>query len=184
MTVVALATVEQVKGYLGMNCSQDDALLERLVVSASGYIQTWLNRELGLGQYTETLSGTDGATMMLKNTPVTDVSEVLINGLSIPLSTSAYMAGYVFDDAHVALRGYRFSAGMLNVSITYSAGYAQVPEEVTQACIEMVSMRYREKDRIGLTSKGLAGETIGFSQKDMADSTRHILQQFRRVWPR
>ena len=47
----------------------------------------------------------------------------------------------------------------------------------------MIAMRYREKDRIGLTSKGLAGETTGYSQKDMADSTRHILSQYRKVAP-
>jgi hypothetical protein len=183
MAVVDLASVEQVKGYLSINTNTDDALLERLVKSASGYIQAWLNRSFGVEQYIDKLNGNDGDSVHFPNYPVLSVASVQVNNQAIPASTGVFTHGYAFDDTMLYLRNDRFWRGRLNVVITYTAGYAEIPQEITQACIEMVVMRYKEKDRIGLTSKGLAGETIGFSQKDMADSTRHILQQYRKVAP-
>jgi len=185
MAVIDLASVEQVKGYLGINSNADDPVLERLVTSASGYIQHWLNRDLGQEAYTDTVNGNDSDTMLFRNWPVTAVTAVSINGQAIPASTSSFAPGYINDSQAVYLRGHRFTRGRLNVVITYTAGYtdANLPAEITQACIEMIALRYREKDRIGLSSKGLAGEQINFSGKDMADSTRHILEQHRKVWP-
>lgn len=185
MAVVDLATVEQVKGYLGITSVADDALLERLVGSASAYIQKWLNRDLGSDIYIASMDGNNSDTMLLPNYPVQSVTSLTIDGQAIPLSSGPLNKGYAFDDNRIVLRGYRFTGGLLNVEVTYTAGYAdgEIPADVTQACIEMIAMRYREKDRIGLSSKGLAGETTAYSQKDMADSTRHILNQYRRVAP-
>ncbi|HUN48020.1 MAG TPA: hypothetical protein VMU85_15930, partial [Stellaceae bacterium] len=63
----------------------------------------------------------------------------------------------------------------------YTAGYPATPPEVEQACIELVALRYRERERIGHVSKSLAGETVAFSQKDMSDDIRTILSVYRRV---
>jgi len=46
-----LATVEQVKGYLSIGNVVDDALLERMLHAASGYIQTWITRSLGPAKF-------------------------------------------------------------------------------------------------------------------------------------
>jgi hypothetical protein len=183
MAVVALATVEQVKGYLTINSSADDALLARLVDAASGFIQQWLNRSFGPEQYTDTVNGTGGDTLLFNNYPVTAVAGVVINGQVIPVSTSFNTPGYVWNDNSIALRGYVFVRGKMNVSLTYTAGYSNLPPEITQSCVEMVSARYREKDRIGLESKGLAGETTAYSQRDMPAPMRTILNNYRRVAP-
>jgi hypothetical protein len=42
-------------------------------------------------------------------------------------------------------------------------------------------MRYREKDRIGHVSKAIGQETVAFSLKDMPDSVRTILNEYRKV---
>ena len=185
MAAVDLATVEQVKGYLGIASVADDALLGRLITAASHYIQSWLNREFGQSTYTDRVSGTGGHTLLFRNYPVTAVSAVVLNDQAITESTSAYAAGYVWDETTISLRGHIFPWGRLNISITYTAGFAPdaIPPEITQACIELVSMRYRERDRVGLSSKGLAGETISYSQKDMQDSVRTILNNWRKVVP-
>ncbi len=182
---IELANVEQVKNYLGITNVSDDALLTRLTKAASGFIQTWLNRDLGQSTYTETRNGTGGDTMLFVNYPVTDVAAVTINGASIPPSPSAMQRGFVHDDNALYLRNATFERGRLNVSLTYTAGYPEdeVPAELTQACIELVANRYREKDRIGLVSKGLAGETITFSMKDMPNDVRTVLQNYKKVAP-
>lgn len=178
-----LTTVENVKGYLAINTAADDALLDRLVTSASEYIQTWLNRSLGVATYSEVFDGTNSNVRMVANYPITAVQSVTVDTQSIALASDALSSGYGFAERRVVLRGYRFTQGVLNCTINYTAGYAAVPADLGQACIEMVANRYREKDRIGLVSKGLAGETIAFSQKDMPDAVRTVLNVYKKVVP-
>lgn len=182
---IELANVEQVKNYLGITNVTDDALLTRLTKAASGFIQTWLNRDLGQQTYTEKRNGTGGDTMLFANYPVTDVASVTINGQAIPQSPSELQRGYVNDDNALYLRNATFERGRLNVTLVYTAGYPEdeVPAELTQACVELVAHRYREKDRIGLVSKGLSGETIAFSQKDMPSDVRTVLGNYKKVAP-
>jgi hypothetical protein len=71
-----------------------------------------------------------------------------------------------------------------NVVITYTAGYTTTPPDIAQACIELVARHYRERTRIGEVSKALGtGETVTFSQKDMSDSVKTLLSQYRAVMP-
>jgi hypothetical protein len=70
------------------------------------------------------------------------------------------------------------------VTLQYTAGYAVTPPDLAQACVELVALRYRERTRIGEVSKSMGGaETVSYSQKDMADSIRTLIQQYRIVAP-
>jgi hypothetical protein len=75
---------------------------------------------------------------------------------------------------------YVFSRGFQNVVVGYTAGYAATPPEIEQACIELVALRYKERDRIGQASKNLAGEVVSFAQKDMPADVQTMLAQYRR----
>ncbi len=61
--------------------------------------------------------------------------------------------------------------------------YGYIPFEIEQATIDLVARKYRERDRIGLVSKGLAGETTAYAQSDMSADTKAMLNQFRKVVP-
>jgi hypothetical protein len=177
-----LTTLAKAKEWLGVTTSTDDALLSRLVSAASDYIQTWLNRELGTQSYSSYRDGTGGTRMMFRNYPVTSISLVKVDGQPIPASEpGSGNNGYVFTDTSVTLIGYQFTRGFSNVFLQYVAGFAAIPSEIEQACIELVSLRYKERDRIGIVSKGLAGETVTFTQKDFTESIEGPLRQYRRV---
>ena len=109
--------------------------------------------------------------------------EVRIHGAVIAAAASDSAIGYWHDENRLVLRGLVFPRGRGNVRVSYQAGFAAPPADLTQACIEMVSLRYREKDRVGLVSKGLAGETTAYSLKDMPESVRTLLNRYRRVVP-
>ncbi len=75
---------------------------------------------------------------------------------------------------------YYFAAADAGASVQIS--YSYVPSDIEHACVELVGERYRHKNRIGEVSKSLGGqETIAFSQKDMPDFIRTLLQPYRRV---
>src|SRR5579863_2695572 len=164
----------------------DDALLSRLISAASQFIQSWLNRQIAPGDWREVRDGTGGQRLAFANFPVAGVLSLSIDGLEIPPAPSGggYGAGYVFSPTELTLRGYVFTRRAQNVIITYTAGYTATPPDITQACIELVCQRYRERSRIGEVSRALGGgETVSFSQQDMSDDVKLLLSQYRAVAP-
>ena len=179
-----LTTLANVKPWLNIASGTDDTLLSRLISASSDFIQTWLNRQIAQAAYTETRDGTGGTKLMFANYPVTAVSSVVIDGVTIPPSTSPSMPGYVFSQTVLSLRGsYVFTYDVQNVQIAYTAGFVTTPTEIEQACIELVSLRYRERSRIGQASKGLAGENVSYQALDLSDSVTSVLAQYRKVAP-
>ncbi|MBV9553428.1 MAG: hypothetical protein JO032_11610 [Alphaproteobacteria bacterium] len=164
----------------------DDALLGRLITAASRFIESWLGRQIAAADWVEIRDGNGGQRLAFGNFPVTAVLSLSIDGLAIPpsLPGDGFGAGYVFSPTELALRGYVFTRRAQNVIVTYTAGYAAVPADIAQACIELVCQRYRERTRIGEVSKALmSGETVTFSQKDMSDSIKTLLSQYRIAAP-
>ena len=185
-----LTTLADVKAWLqtGQDAfpDTDDALLARLITAASQFIQTWLNRQVALGDWQESRDGTGGQRLAFANIPVVAVLSLSIDGLDIPPapSTGGFGAGYVFSPTELALRGYVFTRRAQNVIVTYTAGYVVTPPDIAQACIELVSQRYRERSRIGEVSRALGGgETVTYSQQDMSDDVKLLLRQYRVLAP-
>jgi hypothetical protein len=181
-----LTTLANVKAYLSppLVTTADDALLSRLITAASQFIQTWLNRAIASASYTDTRNGTGGTILFLGNRPVTAVASVTVDGVAIaPSSPPPTGDGYLFDDSAVYLVGHCFSRGAQNVVVQYTAGFAATPPEIEQACIALVALRYKERDRIGQVSKNLGGETVSFQQKDMPADVATVLDQYRNLVP-
>jgi hypothetical protein len=162
----------------------DDALLSRLITAASQYIQTWVNRQIALADYVEVRDGTGGHRLQFGCFPVVTVQSLTVDGQTVPQAASSCSAGYSFSTSQLSIRGYKFSRGAQNVVIAYTAGYATTPPDIAQACVELVALRYRERTRIGEISKSLGGvETVSYSQKDLSDPIKTLLQQYRLVSP-
>jgi hypothetical protein len=183
-----LTSLADVKAWLQTGQSAfpitDDALLTRLISASSQYIQSWLNRSIALADYFETRDGAGGEALQFACFPVTEVKCLTIDGQEIPRVAAGQAAGYVFSPTQLSVRGYRFSRGVQNIAVAYTAGYPEVPPDIAQACIELVALRYRERTRIGEVSKSLGGaETVTYAQKDMSDAIRTLLQQYRAVIP-
>jgi len=183
-----LTTLADVKAWLQTGQAAfpptDDALLTGLVTAASQYIQTWLNRQISFANYLETRDGTGGHRLQFACFPVSTVQSLTIDGCVVPPAASSMAAGYTFSPTQLSVRGYRFSCGAQNVVVAYTAGYSTTPPDVAQACIELVALRYRERTRIGEISRSLGGaETVAYSQKDMSDAIKTLLQQYRLVAP-
>ena len=185
-----LTTLADVKAWLqtGQDAfpDTDDALLAWLITAASQFIQTWLNRQVAPGDWQEIRDGTGGQRLVFANIPVAAVLSLSIDGLAIPPAPmdGSFAAGYVFSPTELALRGYVFTRRAQNVIVTYTAGYVATPPDIAQACIELVSQRYRERSRIGEVSRALGGgETVTYSQQDMSDDVKLLLRQYRTLAP-
>jgi uncharacterized phiE125 gp8 family phage protein len=185
-----LTTLDDVKAWLQTGQvpfpDTDDALLARLITSASRFIEDWLGRQLISADWCETRDGNGGQLMVLANFPVTAVISLTIDGLNIPPAPAdgGYGAGYVFTPTELALRGYVFTRRAQNVVVTYTAGYAAIPPDIAQACIELVCRRYRSRTRIGEVSRAVTGgDTVTFSSRDLSGDTMRLLDRYRAVAP-
>lgn len=180
---MALTTLENVKEYLQIDAEDTDAdaLLQRMIDAASVTIEKYCQRKFLQANYTEVKDGTGQPRMTVRNIPMTAVASVTVNDKPIPVRPSATGNGFVFDEYGVKLTGYTFTDGYQNVVIQYTAGFAAVPDDVDMACCELVGLRYKTIDRLGVSSKSLAGESISFNMGDFSDPVRRTLEQYR-VW--
>lgn len=180
---MALTTLANVKQYLQMEPSDTsaDALLQRMIDAASATIERYCGRTFLQSNYIDVLHGTGHRRVALRNIPVTAVASVTVNDKPIPARQGAMGQGFTFDKHCVSLTGYSFTDGYDNVEISYTAGFAEVPDDVDMACCELVSLRYKTLDRLGVTSKSLAGESISFNMGDFSEPVKRALEQYR-VW--
>ena len=177
-----LTTVADVQQWLGITSpAQDAALLQRLVSAASAMIQSYIGYNVALTTYTETRSGSGKNSLFLKNRPVTAISSLSVAGIAQTPSLAYGQPGYAFDVESVFLTGSAFGCGFQNVTITYTAGYATTPLDIAQACIELVALRYKLRDKTGFVSEGALGQTTSYSQKDMPASVITALKPYTRV---
>ncbi|MFK7088680.1 head-tail connector protein [Chromobacterium violaceum] len=178
-----LTTLSNVKAWLNLPGAENDALLTRLIDAASAFIESWCGRRFAVQAYTEHRDGTGKDMLMFGAWPVTAVASVVIDGQPIPPAADFAASGYRFDELALVLQGYRFARGRRNVAISYTAGYAQIPADIEQACIDLVALRFKERDRIGHQSKSLAGETVTFYLGELSPAARAALAQYKKVVP-
>jgi uncharacterized phiE125 gp8 family phage protein len=179
-----LTTLANVKAWLGLSQAADDAgVLARLITAASTNIQSWLNRTIAIASFTEVRDGTGTPVLMLRHAPVTSITALVIGGVAVTAAAGTTDQGYRVAGRKLLLNTSVFAPGVGNVTVTYQAGYATTPPDLEQAVIELISLRYKERDRIGHTSKTLAGETVAFFIGDMPASVKTVLMQYREVVP-
>lgn len=178
-----LTTASDVRAFVGVKSDQDDELIGALVSAASEAVKSWLSRDILSQPYTRIFHGHGGYDLVMPEYPVTAVSSVAIDGISVPAAAAYGQPGYRFDENQVWLTGYRFTKGFGNVSVTWQAGYPSVPRDIAEAVRELVSLVYKERERIGMSSKSVQGETTAYIVKEMPDRVRMILQPYRKVVP-
>jgi hypothetical protein len=180
-----LTSLNDVNAWLGLEAGhQDEALLTRLITSASGFVERWCHRRFALEAYTEQRDGNNQMRMTPLNWPIRSVISVQICNQVIPAAASPLQGnGWFLVRNIIHLRGYAFQRGGANIILTYTAGWLTPPDDIAQAVIELVSLRYKEKGRIGLNSVSAAGETTSYSTRDMPADVATLLNQYRRVVP-
>ncbi len=133
-----LANLADLKSWLDISQDDDDPLLSQLISQLSRAILNILDRPSILPTiYVETYDGGNESSIVLKQWPINAILSCSINGVQVPPAPPLLMGapaqlGYVLDGSDVAppgrmqrvsLRQRRFSCGIQNVEIIYSAGY-------------------------------------------------------------
>lgn len=102
------------------------------------------------------------------------------DGAALVKVSAAPAAGEYSVDAETGK--YTFAAADAGAAVLLT--YSYVPSDLAQACMELVSERFKYRSRIGEASKTLGGqETVTYSQKDMTEAISQMLQNYKQVVP-
>jgi hypothetical protein len=139
-----LVSLADLKTWLDIAGSDDDALLARLITQISRAILNIIDKPGLLPQtYIDTYDGANEPSLLLRQWPVISIISSSVDGVTIPSAPplvpfAPIQHGYLLDSAAAAppgamqrlsLRGYVFTSGLQNVMISYTAGY-QITNEI------------------------------------------------------
>lgn len=171
-----LTSLTQLKRWLNVGVDEDDELLSRLGAAASTYVENWIGRQLLHHEHREQRLGHGSHALLLAHYPPQALLAISIDGQQQPVAGFCFQGRQLLRIQGVFARGSR-------IELHYEAGYTQVPADLEQAVIDLVALRYRERDRIGHQSKSLAGETVTFFIGELSPAARSTLIHYRDVVP-
>lgn len=133
----ALTTLETVKKMLGVSSgdNQYDELIVCLINAASAWIETQLNRRLGMATYIQRLPGSGSQELVLRQWPIVSVEYVrdARGGSVIPAGSYSFQdtgdIGVLYKDDGWLFRGYigglagDYIASTAYLEVKYTAGY-------------------------------------------------------------
>lgn len=175
-----LATVKIAAG-LPPTSSDTDQILGVLISAISAEVPKALERNILADNYVETYQGNGKSQMLLRQRPVLLISSISWRGQTIsaqgdPISGQA---GIWTEERNACLEGYCFPAG-LPIRIAYSAGYIDVPADISLACASLVAEEYARRERVGENSRSQGGQiTTSFDQKAMHAAIKRKLDNYR-----
>lgn len=137
-----LVSLADLKKWLGISTTDSDFALGTLISQISGFVYNKTSRGFILPRTnTELYDGNGGQMMLLLNWPVNSLQSLMVNGVVVSPAPSDTADGWILEDApddppglmqRLYLRGgYRFTTGVRNVRVTYSAGYQVTDEAMT-----------------------------------------------------
>lgn len=181
-----LSTVQAVKDWLGITDTSQDGMISANLARASAMIRNFLNYDPVSQDYTKRYDGTGSQTLGIDVFPITEITSLTIDGVSIPAQTTPSGPGYYFDDRFVFLIGYGFTHGNRNVQIELTAGYVNIPDDIETACL----ITTQALMSAGAIDPNIAGESIpgGYSATYRAapgkipDAAMALLSNYRRLW--
>lgn len=158
--------------------------------------------------FTDIYDGSGTYRLFLHNRPIVNVSAVVVDGFSVPASSGSAVAGFVIDGTRKSIalrpglgssnfgwtnwqagpyRAYtrwpRFTEGIQNVSVQYSAGYAQTPFDLELAAKRIVALNYKRRDWTGELSRsmGIGAGSVRLSATEIDPQDEGIILAYTRT---
>jgi Phage gp6-like head-tail connector protein len=211
---MSLITVDQVKTFLEITSTQHDAKLQDCVDAAAADVETYCDRKFSLASYTpETtpddalLDGKDLPFLYTPQWPIVSVTSLKLvqegnNGDIQTFAANQYavkkLEGMILltTAANIQLFGQAgitrptFPAGVQNIAVSYTAGFATLPKDLVQAIVMVAAQHHLigNTRRLGAKSinmvGGQGGGTTSFAINGIPAEAREKLDRYKSVIPR
>jgi hypothetical protein len=164
MGIITLARAQQNAALANVNTTE----LQDLIDAASAYIERYCDRKFTAGSTTEKIDGNDLDYIFVKNSYITALTSLTITE-SDGTETSVAPGNLGFDanrdncriwfDEDNGSAFWWFPKGYQNITVTYSYGYSTIPEDLQEACVQMVVNMYSMNS--SASDPNLISESLG-----------------------
>lgn len=182
--MAGLPTLAELKDYIGpgISGSGSDAELKLCLSGATNFARAYTGRLFTLTSGTTEVHDGDGSCILFpRQAPIVSVQALTVDGEAIAERTTWDGDGFVVYPYHVALSGHRFGQGIQNVGLTYTHGYADVPDDVRLAVLALATFYFKERTRIGLLSTSNDGGSVSFQTLTIPITISQVLDAYRRL---
>ena len=165
------ATVEDVESFLQVDIDETLQIIatERALTEASAAIRNYTRQYLEqVDDDVITLDSPGGYRLFLSELPVIDVTKVVEDGVTLTQG----------DDYKLGQHGIlhridqKWAAGIQNITITYSHGFGDIPDDIVAICTRAASRAYQAGVRaadsdglMGVASKSLGDFSVAFASE-------------------
>lgn len=191
LTSAALVTLADVKTFLGFqNVSTHDAILEMVIESVSASISNEASPDFKSAVHTaEAIDGTGKSYLYLDHYPVTTLTSVVEDGVTLVSGTDFYpdLDEGLLEKARSNWPWYdvqaRWTTQKQGVVVTYTAGYATIPADVKLACLIEVGRAFAMVDHkmFGESSRSVEGTSVTLNTDELLPSTLATLARYART---
>lgn len=190
--------LDTVKNVLNIGDTSQDTLLTRLIKSATSFVNEVTHRTFEETTVTEKYAGTGTSELVLKNYPVSSITEITIDGDTV--SSGDYELfedeGIVFKYDYWTQANNTFRYGVLldgntnnrkrNIEVEYTYGYKlpgeanrDFPYSLEQVVINLVTTAYRESgEESNIKKEEVMSAKYEYFQTSISDRDMMILEEF------
>jgi len=181
-----LVRIERVKTYLDLanTDTASDVLLQDLIARIGAWAERYCDRTFAKATYTEQRDGDGTDTLLVRQWPFLSVASLYDDPLRVfGAATQIAAADFAIyaNQGMIRLDGRVFSVGIQNVKVTYEAGYADIPEDLQQAVVELVADRFRNKENQGIRSLAIGSYRVDYGEEELPSEIRGVLDGYRRT---
>lgn len=186
-----LCTTADLKTLLGITSSNQDSLLALVKANVEEFAKTYTARDLLVpsSNYVEYYDGDGEAILRLNQRPIVSIASIYADPARLFEAASLIPAADIISDdvqqrnGYVELYSYRFLKGRKAIKVTYSAGYATVPADLSYAVKLIVAKQFKvaEKKLFAEGTQRVGDITTVLSQDDFPKDAMRILDSYRRV---
>lgn len=138
-----LVTLNEMKSYLGLTNTTYDAFLTQQGTLVSNIVEAYCRRTFSLGSYVQTFYNDENLpakTITPFHFPLTEVDTIVED--SVTLSASLYR---LHKPTGIITQPYGYFFQARETVVTYTAGYANIPDAIKSVVLSVVQERYNKK---------------------------------------
>lgn len=188
MAAYDLVTTANVKSFLDIQTTTWDTVIGTLVTSCSVWIENYcggIRFKNSLSDITEYHSGDpygEGNTsIFLSNIPIVGITSIASasGSLSSPTWTNYSAAtDYVVNTDTGEVKFLDLPVGVKNIKVVYQGGYANIPEDLQLACLELVARVFNKRKSYGASNESVGGASVTW-EKELEVDLRKTLNRYR-----
>ncbi len=147
-------------------------VVEDFLNAAQDWMESYCDRKFQNTNYSAVYNGDGGARLFLKNAPISSISSIVITeddgttetlAISTDVNFQAENGAVEFDKGTNLSSFDAWPAGFQNIAVTYTGGYATIPEALAELCARKALALYAESGAD--LNAALQTESIGNATK-------------------